>query len=287
MRTVLRLALLCAVLVPAPAAAQGFLESLFGGNSPPKPSPAPQALPPPLPPPSRSRAPPSRPYRSPPPPYGDEAGQSRTGASRTLCVRMCDGFYWPISNAVSRNSFHRDATTCRASCGEEARLFYHPANQGDVTEMVDLTGRAYAKLSTAFRYRKALSESCKCKPDPWAQSELDRHRRYALNEQVIALNRPSRPADPVTPQAAPPTDRQPPVPVVAATPIEIEEDDLTRTVPSARPEPIETPRPRPRTAEPRQPAAYKGPPRAPTAVRPVAQPSAGPLSGGKLRWPGD
>ena len=38
--------------------------------------------------------------------------------------------------------------------------------------MVDLTGRAYTKLPTAFRYRKALSETCKCKPDPWAQSEL-------------------------------------------------------------------------------------------------------------------
>ncbi len=285
MRIVLRLALCCAVLVPAPAAAQGFFESLFGSNSPPRPSPAPQALPPPVVSPYGYRAPLFSPYRSPSHPGSEEPVQSRTGAYRTLCVRMCDGFYWPISNAVSRNRFHRDANTCRASCGEEARLFYHPASQGDVSEMVDLTGRAYVKLPTAFRYRKALSDSCKCKPDPWAQSELDRHQRYAFNEQIVALNRPERPADPVTRDATQPP--APPPAIVAATPFEAEEDDQTRAVPSSRPEPIETPRPRPRMAEPRPPAAYKGPPRAPSSVRRVAQPSAGPLSGSKLRWPGD
>ena len=118
MRTVLRLALVCAVLVPAPAAAQGFLESLFGGNSPPKPSPVPQALPPPLISPYGYRAPPYSPYRSPSLPSGDEAGQSRSGSYCTLCVRICYGFYWPISNAVSRTRFHRAATRCRDMFGE-------------------------------------------------------------------------------------------------------------------------------------------------------------------------
>ena len=285
MRIVLRLALCCAVLVPAPVAAQGFFESLFGSNSPPRP--APQALPPPVVSPYGYRSPLYSPYRTPSPPYGDEPAQTRTGAYRTLCVRMCDGFYWPISNAVSRNSFHRDANACRASCGEEARLFYHPANQGDVTAMVDLSGRAYVKLPTAFRYRKALSEQCKCKPDPWAQSELDRHQLYALNEQTMALNQPTRPADQVTRDATQPPAPAPAPADVAAAPIEAEADDQVRAVPSTRPEPIEAPRPRPRITDPRPPAAFKGPPRAPTAVRPAAQPSWGPLSGSKLRWPGD
>lgn len=61
-------------------------------------------------------------------------------------------------------------------------MFFHASRDGDTRDMVDVTGRAYSKLPTAFLYRKSTIEGCKCKPEPWAQSELDRHRLYALTE---------------------------------------------------------------------------------------------------------
>ena len=48
--------------------------------------------------------------------------------------------------------------------------------------MVDVSGRPYTRLASAFLYRKTTVDNCKCKPNPWAQSEIDRHRLYALNE---------------------------------------------------------------------------------------------------------
>jgi uncharacterized protein DUF2865 len=45
--------------------------------------------------------------------------------------------------------------------------------------MVDLTGLAYSALPNAFRYRKTLVPECRCRPQPWSDAELQRHRAYA------------------------------------------------------------------------------------------------------------
>jgi hypothetical protein len=94
----------------------------------------------------------------------DPTGPSVTATYRTLCVRLCDGFYFPISFAVPESGLTRDAEQCRASCGTEARLFYHPNPGGSVASMSDLAGRAYSALPTAFAYRKTLVAGCSCRP---------------------------------------------------------------------------------------------------------------------------
>jgi hypothetical protein len=111
------------------------------------------------------------------------------GTYRTLCVRMCDGFYFPISHATGSYGLNRDAEKCAAACGGDARLFYHPNPGGDVEAMVDLTGRAYGSSPTAFKYRKTLVEGCGCRPQPWSETERARHRAYA------ALPPPAEDAD--------------------------------------------------------------------------------------------
>jgi hypothetical protein len=99
------------------------------------------------------------------PGYRPDPAIPRAGATyRTLCVRLCDGFYFPISFAVSLSSLGRDAEQCQASCGTEARLFYHANPGGSVETMFDLSGRAYSALPTAFTYRKTLVAGCRCRP---------------------------------------------------------------------------------------------------------------------------
>jgi hypothetical protein len=111
--------------------------------------------------------------------YDGEPDPRSYGSYRTVCVRMCDGYYWPLSSKASRSSFYRDAKVCEASCAGEARLFYLPSASDDIGSMVDLTGRAYGRLETAFLYRKSLVSSCACKPAPWSQVEAMRHQTYA------------------------------------------------------------------------------------------------------------
>ena len=165
--------------ISSPAAAQGFFEQLFGGFSKPAQSTARSG---PLTPGGRAYpqgfgpSPFSTPVHRP-----DHAGEDREGGRkyRTVCVRMCDGYYWPISFATTRGHFSAEQGRCKSSCGEEARLFYFPANGGAVETMEDLSGRLYGQLPTAFKYRRKLVAGCQCKPEPWSDAELARHSAYA------------------------------------------------------------------------------------------------------------
>lgn len=109
------------------------------------------------------------------------------GTYRTLCVRLCDGFYFPISARVQRGRLHHDSRACMQRCDGEARLFYHPAEGGSVETMIDMRGRRYADLPNAFRYRKTLVAGCGCRPPPWSAETAMRHEDYKAQEaQALA-----------------------------------------------------------------------------------------------------
>lgn len=110
----------------------------------------------------------------------DDEDRASRGTFRTMCVRLCDGFYWPISFSVSRDRFQHDAAVCESSCGEQARLFVYPNPGGAIEDMQDLQGRPYRQLRTAFLYRTEYMPACKCQPHPWEEASRDRHRMYAL-----------------------------------------------------------------------------------------------------------
>jgi len=110
----------------------------------------------------------------------EEERPQEAGTYRTMCVRLCDGYYFPISFAASRDRFARDAKACESSCGGQARLFVYRNPGADVEDMVDLHGRPYRQLSTAFLYRQEYVAACKCQPNPWDAEARERHRLYAL-----------------------------------------------------------------------------------------------------------
>lgn len=83
---------------------------------------------------------------------------------RTLCVRMCDGYYFPISFSTLPNHFARDAERCQSKCAAPAQLFYYQNPGGAVEQMVSTqTNQLYTELKTAFRYRKEYVQGCSCK----------------------------------------------------------------------------------------------------------------------------
>lgn len=168
---------------PAEAKAQSFFEGLFGiFSSNKKPQPLPPAAP--------------AVTRVLPPPGGYSRGEftgsaeggddydtwERRGAYRAVCVRLCDGFYWPISNSVSGGSLHRAARHCESSCDGAARLFYQSSASSEPDTLVDLAGRRYRDLPNALLYRKKLIDGCTCKPMPWTEAEAARHRGYAADQ---------------------------------------------------------------------------------------------------------
>ena len=88
-----------------------------------------------------------------------------TGAYRTLCVRTCDGYYFPISFSAGGHELQRDENACRALCPGQAVGLYVQRNAGDDGgAMVSLAGEPYTALPAAFRYRREYDRDCTCGP---------------------------------------------------------------------------------------------------------------------------
>jgi hypothetical protein len=204
------------VVSSSAAEAQSLFEMLFGGGGKPKasPSPSPAITRPNLAP--KNFRDWSRENQSTSRPDPDESFAERArgpaGSYRTVCVRTCDGYYWPVSHAVSRERFSADAKRCQSSCAGEARLFYQHRGSSDPRELVDLEGKSYTQLKNAFLYRTTLINGCGCRPAPWSAAESYRHHRYAAAEAVKRVDMIARliendgelPADAVTIVVAPP-----------------------------------------------------------------------------------
>ena len=95
------------------------------------------------------------------------------GTFRTICVRTCDGYYYPISFATSSDRFRDDEQTCQRMCPAAEVSLYTYHNPGEeVAQAVSLNGRLYTELPTAFNYRKALNPACSCKRpgETWADA---------------------------------------------------------------------------------------------------------------------
>src|ERR1700689_1563122 len=98
----------------------GFLNNLFGGNNNPN------------------------------TPNADVGPQS--GTYRTVCVRTCDGAYFPISFATVPQRFADDERTCKAECPATDAALYAYRNPGeDMNQAVSTSGAPYSALPNAFR----------------------------------------------------------------------------------------------------------------------------------------
>lgn len=83
---------------------------------------------------------------------------------RTVCVRLCDGYYFPVSFSTLRSHFAQDAEACSSKCAAPAELYYHANPGGTMEQAVSLqSSEPYTRLKTAFRYRKEYVQGCSCK----------------------------------------------------------------------------------------------------------------------------
>ena len=106
-----------------------------------------------------------------PPPAPGYGGGSST--YRTLCVRECDGFYFPISTYATEAQFREDEAKCHSLCASPAELFYHRSDQ-DVDQMVSLNGRPYVSMPYAFRNRKYYIRGCSCNASEYSPEQIAR-----------------------------------------------------------------------------------------------------------------
>lgn len=79
---------------------------------------------------------------------------------RTLCVRTCDGYYFPISYSTSRSRFKIDEAVCQSMYGGVPAELYVHQNGGPSDSAVSLKGEPLDNATNAFAYRHFFSPSC-------------------------------------------------------------------------------------------------------------------------------
>jgi hypothetical protein len=87
-----------------------------------------------------------------------------SGTYRTVCVRTCDGGYFPIEFATSPARFADDERQCKALCpATEAELYAYQNPGQDINQAVSINGAPYTALPNAFKFRTEFNPSCACK----------------------------------------------------------------------------------------------------------------------------
>lgn len=114
---------------------------------------------------------------------------------RTVCVRLCDGYYFPVSFSTLPNHFDRDQEACQSKCAAPTELYFHQNPGGSVDQMVaHRTQQPYSSLRTAFRYRKEFVAGCSCKADEYVPQDS-----VAANRQPAKPNQVTKQTDQLSP----------------------------------------------------------------------------------------
>jgi Protein of unknown function (DUF2865) len=150
------------------------------------------------------------------PPAPGDYPQVGANGYRTLCVRTCDGYYFPISNSTSSTRFAEDEQACQKLCpASEVALYSHRNPGEDIAQAVANNGRLYKDMPNAFRYRREFVGTCGCRlpGQSWADalgqikdSTVERGDIVVTEEKAKAMSQPAAPATRAATPAAPRAD---------------------------------------------------------------------------------
>jgi len=145
------------------------------------------------------------------------------GGSQAVCVRSCDGGFFPLSLPVRQSDPDQLASLCQALCPNAPVSVYTRSPNQVISTAVSLDGNtAYSDLPNALKFEKSFDPSCTCKPpgQSWAEALegaeelLGRARKSDIvvtPETSAALAKPkfekaARPGPASQPAAAPEAD---------------------------------------------------------------------------------
>jgi hypothetical protein len=88
------------------------------------------------------------------------------GAGRSMCVRLCDGFAFPVGDYHGEGDRVAHEATCQKECpGAATALFVVPSGADSISDAREVgSGRLYSQLPDAFHYTTFVEEACSCHP---------------------------------------------------------------------------------------------------------------------------
>jgi hypothetical protein len=170
---------------------RGFFESLFGGQEDPR-----QAAPP-----------------ADMPPGGSEDGAADDGdgvnahgGSQAVCVRTCDGGFFPM-NMSARHNQETLNEMCTALCPGTQAAVYTRNPDSEIKTAVSLDGTPYMDLPNALKFQKSFDSACTCRPadKTWAEALIGAENALGSQRKGDIMVTPEKAAELSRPKLDPKT----------------------------------------------------------------------------------
>jgi len=159
-------------------------------------------------------------------PLDANPNEARAG-SKAVCVRSCDGSFFPVSYSASSGRLQNLDDLCHALCpNADVSLYTYPAS-GEIEQAVSMTGAHYMDSPSALKYRQSYDSTCSCRKrgQSWAdalanaETKLGRESKgdiYVTPEKSAEMSRPK--VDPKAKSAKPASADAPTAQIPAADP---------------------------------------------------------------------
>jgi Protein of unknown function (DUF2865) len=119
----------------------------------------------------------------------EKQGAHASAGSYAVCVRTCDGSFFPVSysGAGSRSDSLEDV--CRSLCpNADVQLYSFPFG-GTIDQAVSSTGERYVDMPNALKFQVSYDPACSCrrKGESWAQALAAAEAKYGHESRDILV----------------------------------------------------------------------------------------------------
>jgi Protein of unknown function (DUF2865) len=144
-------------------------------------------------------------------PSGEKGPVQAHSGSYAVCVRTCDGSFFPVSYSGAGSRADSLEDVCRSLCPNADMALYSFPFGGVIEEAASPTGEPYANLPNSGKFEKTYDPTCSCrrKGQSWAEALADAEARYGHEKHDILVT-PEKSAEMarpiIDPKAKPATD---------------------------------------------------------------------------------
>ncbi|MFO1103693.1 MAG: DUF2865 domain-containing protein [Methylocystis sp.] len=126
------------------------------------------------------------------------------GGPMAICVRDCDGGFFPISYSARSSNLDDLAAMCRALCPNAEVKLYTASQYKGLSSALSIDGESYSEHPNAHKFEKVYDPACGCKPpgQSWAEALADAERLIAerhAKDQVVTAEQAEQLSRPVAP----------------------------------------------------------------------------------------
>ncbi len=112
---------------------------------------------------------------------GEELDEGPRRGSMAVCVRRCDGGFFPVSYSANRSNLDDLAELCNALCPNTKTTLFTKRQDAEIDNAMSYEGESYESLSNAGKFKTKFDPACTCKPPnrSWAAVLADAEKLLA------------------------------------------------------------------------------------------------------------